>query len=78
MSNVYVSLFGALADVTGNRLLVINDVKDIQSLNKSLHNAFPGLKKFSYKIALKQRFVNGNEMLINGDEVALLPPFAGG
>jgi sulfur-carrier protein len=78
MNNVYVSLFGSLADIAGKNMIIINGVSDLNSLQKNLVDAYPALSRCSYKIAVKQVIASGNIELNNGDEIALLPPFAGG
>ncbi len=72
-----VLLFGVLTDVTGKSKL---DVKanDIDSLKEILLKQFPDLNKYKFQFAVNKEKVEQNLFLNENDEVALLPPFAGG
>jgi len=50
----------------------------IEELNTALKNSYPQLKKLNYSFAINQTISNKNETLKPNDEIALLPPFAGG
>lgn len=49
-----------------------------EDLMKQLYAKYPKLEGLTFKIAVDQVLINENTDLKNGDEVALLPPFAGG
>lgn len=49
-----------------------------EDLMKQLYVTYPKLEGLTFKIAVDQVLINENTDLKNGDEVALLPPFAGG
>ena len=72
--------FGGLVDVTGisQKELVTDSLSDVALLNKHLQSVFPLLIKHKYKIAVNQKVVEHSQTLQDGDEVAFLPPFAGG
>lgn len=72
--------FGGLVDITGmpQKDLITDTLLDVRSLNEHLLSAFPLLAKHKYKIAVNQKIVENNHALKDGDEVAFLPPFAGG
>lgn len=70
-------LFGVLADVIGKSSMEI-DAYDIESLNKNLLIQFPELKKYQFQFAVNKVKVEKNRPLNSSDEIALLPPFAGG
>lgn len=76
--NIQVKLFGPLTDVVGSIQLELSDIADTESLKKKILGDFPGLSKYTFKIAVGKKLVNENIRLKSGDEVALLPPFAGG
>lgn len=75
---VKILLFGILADESGCSSLDINDVNNLDELIKILKLKFPVLKKSSFAIAVNLTVVGGNIKLNDNDEVALLPPYAGG
>jgi molybdopterin converting factor subunit 1 len=72
--------FGSLVDVTGiqKKELSTDSLLDVKLLNEHLHAVFPLLIKHKYKIAVNQKIVDNSQTLQDGDEVAFLPPFAGG
>ena len=75
---IQVKLFGVLADVAGKAEVQLQNINDTDSLKEKIVVDFPKLKKHSFVVAVYKKIANGNEMLNNGDVVALLPPFAGG
>ncbi len=72
--------FGVLVDVTGKSEidLFTEDLKDVALLNSYLSSNYPLLTNHQYKIAVNQEIAGNEQLLYDGDEVALLPPFAGG
>ena len=76
--SIQVKLFGALADVVGQPEVQLQNINDTDSLKKKMVSDFPKLKTYSFVVAVYKKIANGNEVLSNGDVVALLPPFAGG
>jgi molybdopterin converting factor small subunit len=76
--NIEVLLFGQLAEIVGKSKLIVNDCKDTQSLKEKLVNDYPRLKECVFLISVNKLVVKKNHMIEIGNEVALLPPFAGG
>ena len=72
-----VLLFGVLAEVVGKPILKIQ-ATDLDSLNKNLLIDFPKLKNYKFQVAVNKQKVEKNILLKDDDEIALLPPFAGG
>ena len=70
-------LFGVLAEVVGNSIIDM-EADDVSSLRERLITKFPSLKNYSFQVAVNQERIETNTSLIEQDEVALLPPFAGG
>jgi molybdopterin converting factor small subunit len=70
-------LFGVLADVAGKRSI---DMKadDMNSLKGNLLNLYPDLANYKFQFAVNREKIEGNILLNDSDEIALLPPFAGG
>jgi molybdopterin synthase sulfur carrier subunit len=75
---VKVLLFGSLAEKAGKSTIYIENVKNIDGLVRKLIVDHPFLKNSKFAIALNQVIVKGNSVLNNDDEIALLPPYAGG
>jgi len=73
-----VFFFGSLAEVTGHAELDPGSVNNSSDLNSMLCERFPKLREHSYRLAVNRRLTEGNVSLDAQDEVAFLPPFAGG
>lgn len=74
---VNIIVFGQLADITGNALLLDN-VADTDSLVQELNKLYPALANKKYAVAVDKQIVNKNISLTSNNTVALLPPFSGG
>ncbi len=72
-----VLLFGVLADVTGKSAITM-EAADLDSLKENLLTQFPVLKQYRFQFAVNREKAARNISLNRDDEVALLPPFAGG
>jgi molybdopterin converting factor small subunit len=75
---IRVLFFGNLADKAGCSSLVEKGVGDLNELLKVLKSRFTFLNNAVYVVARNQEIVRDNPQLSDGDEIALLPPFAGG
>jgi molybdopterin synthase sulfur carrier subunit len=75
---VKVLFFGVLAEVTGTNLKNYREVKSISDLRLRIYDDFPEVVHYNFRISLNNEIITGDPSLNNGDEVALLPPFAGG
>jgi len=73
-----VLFFGRLKEIVGTPELKIDSVDDIESFRKVLIEKFPKLKDEVFAIAVNYEIINGNIPLDRNDEIALLPPIAGG
>lgn len=75
---VKVLLFGMLSDKTRNPSVEAEDIQDTDELKRQLEERFPSLIGMQYNLSVNQEIYKENVELYDGDEVALLPPFAGG
>lgn len=75
---ITILLFGNLAQIAGTTNFVLHGAIDTTSANELLVSKFPEFKNKTYALALNQQLVRDNQKLNNGDELAFLPPFAGG
>ncbi len=75
---VTVLFFGSLSDVAGTDRLELPSPGDLHALQSGLEARFPALQQTPYRITVNLEFTHGNTGLAPGDEVALLPPYAGG
>jgi molybdopterin converting factor small subunit len=70
--------FGVLQDCTGTHALLDEPAADVEALRHRLETRFPCLAGQSFRFAVNAELAAGAAALNDGDEVALLPPFAGG
>lgn len=75
---VNVLFFGVLAEVTGTNQKICRDVKSINDLKHRIQDDFPEMEHYTYRISLNNELINEDTILKSGDEIAFLPPFAGG
>ena len=77
---VIVKYFGIISEKTGkNEERIELTVNDISNFLKKIFLQY-NLEKFSVNISLNHEIINLNQPynIKNGDEIAILPPFAGG
>ena len=74
-----IKYFGMAAEASGKDQESINsDHKIIQNLKEDLITRYPNLENINFKVAVNQTIVDDDHVLIGDEEIALLPPFAGG
>ncbi len=77
-----VKLFGALKDKIKQSSVQIADTGNAMTANeliKKVYENYPELSDFPMiKVAVNNILANEQTFIHNGDEVALLPPYAGG
>jgi MoaD family protein len=77
---VIVKYFGIISEKTGkNEEKIELTVNDISNFLKKIFLQY-NLEKFSVNISLNHEIINLNQPynIKNGDDIAILPPFAGG
>jgi molybdopterin synthase sulfur carrier subunit len=75
---VNVLFFGALIEATNISSIEIDNMYTSDEVLNHLHKKYPLLCHYKFSLALNQNFLTDNAKLNNNDELALLPPFAGG
>lgn len=72
--------FGQASEVVGfsEGSMSLNDNCSLRNLQDLLFEKEPKLTSLNLKWAVNQELINDNIELKEGDEVAVLPPFAGG
>jgi len=76
---VTIKYFGAIEEVTGiaEESVSLDSSDSLEAIKQQLLSNSPGLEQLSFQIAVNQSLAD-SATLKNGDEVAFLPPFAGG
>ncbi len=78
---VTLKYFGLLAEITHcneEQMELTADVNTLLGLKSAVEHRFPVFQKTAYSIALNQALCNDDIALKDDDEIAFLPPFAGG
>ncbi|PCH69002.1 MAG: molybdopterin synthase sulfur carrier subunit [Bacteroidetes bacterium] len=75
---VTILLYGQLIDKVGKNEIEVEDVANTEELIAKLTANYPDITQINYKIAINQSIITSTSQLNEGDEIALLPPFAGG
>ena len=75
---VKVLFFGVLAEVTGTSCKHYWEVNSFGDLRLRILYDFPEVSHYNYRISHNSEIVNQDPVLNEGDEVAFMPPFAGG
>ena len=78
MKKIKVLFFGALSEISGREQQTVEIPGNLGDLVELLNSENPGLKNARFSIAVNQEISPVDRELSDGDEVALLPPFAGG
>jgi molybdopterin converting factor small subunit len=72
-----VLLFGMIAQKAGAAEVTATALT-AHALKRELEQRIPGLDRMSYALAIDRRIVKEDIPINGSEEVALLPPFAGG
>ncbi len=79
---ITIKYFGAVSDATQKKeeaLYLESQWHTVDDLRQKLEKQYPNLEGFAYVIAVNQTVIGtGLLTLSENDELALLPPFAGG
>lgn len=76
--SINVLLFGSLAEIAGCFKMELENIHDLNELKLIMEEKISGLNKKDYVIAINGELVMENTTIENGNEIAFLPPFAGG
>jgi len=75
---VNVLFFGVLAEVAGTSRKHYLAIRSFDDLKHRLTDDFPEIVHYNFRFAVNSEITNENASLKDGDEIACLPPFAGG
>lgn len=70
--------FGMIAEAIDKTEEEFEVVENLDELSLKLVAKYPKIKDLNYKFAVNQTMAATNIQLKENDEIALLPPFAGG
>ncbi len=75
---VSVIFFGVLAEVSGIPFKHYHNVKSVNELKLMIQDDFPQIVHYNFRLSVNSVITDENLLLKSGDEIALMPPFAGG
>lgn len=75
---IRVLFFGVLAEVTHTMFRHYREIASFSHLMHRITDEFPEIVHYDYRIAVNSELINDEPALKNNDEVAFMPPFAGG
>lgn len=78
MAIIKLIYFGSVMDITAMSSETIEAPETLDKLNTGLLHRFPRLSEITYRFSINRQLITGDRPLNDGDEIALLPPFAGG
>jgi molybdopterin converting factor small subunit len=78
--NIQVLFFGATADITGQRRVELELPADSRSADilETVVAEYPRLAAHRLHLSVNQAFADGNELLNDGDELAIFTAVSGG
>lgn len=78
--SIQVLFFGAIADIAGRSRIELSNVDDtsITEIRERLTKDFPKLAEKALLISLNQQYSIGNEVVLDGDEIAVFTAVSGG
>jgi len=75
---IKVLLFGMLTDITEKTSFELDEVSNVADLKSYLNKTYPKIKEINFSIARNKEIITNDTSFKDSDEIALLPPFAGG
>ncbi len=70
--------FGAVSDLLKDTAIEIAPNATIRDLRHAVLQQYPELRRQYFRMAIGTRMAEDDTELMEGDEVSLMPPFAGG
>lgn len=72
-----VVLYGIIAEKAGREVIDLQ-ADSLHALHRMLLDRIPGMDSMSYAIAVDRVIITKDVPLLGDEEIAVLPPFAGG
>ena len=71
---ISVSFFGILSELTQTNFKHYNNVESLNDLRLRIEDDFPGISNYEYRILINSEIPGKDYILVDGDEVTLVPP----
>lgn len=83
MATIKVKFYGVTQDVVKQPQIELSDFSTLGEVIEYIYQTYPLLCKYKLKIAFRRQLMDMSESalqqrVVQGDEIAFLPPFSGG
>ncbi|MCF8258786.1 MAG: MoaD/ThiS family protein [Flavobacteriales bacterium] len=80
MRTFSVICFGMMAEWAegSHQELKLEEPATVRDVRKAAEQRWPRIQGITYRVAVNQRLAHDAEIVLQTDEIALMPPFAGG
>ena len=75
---IEILFFGQLTDKTGCNTMQLGNPGTIGQLKEKLFYQFPELKNAKFTIAINNRLIIEDQIILENSTIAFMPPFSGG
>jgi molybdopterin converting factor small subunit len=75
---IKILFFGIFSDIIGQSEMQLNSVSNSKELKEFLLKNYPKTEHYSFRISCNRELIKGETDFSDNDEIAILPPFAGG
>lgn len=75
---IEILFFGQLTDKTGCSHMQLDNPGTIGQLKEQLFHQFPELKNAKFTIAINNRLIIEDQIILENSTIAFMPPFSGG
>jgi molybdopterin converting factor small subunit len=75
---ITVQFLGVLAEVAQTTIKHYRNVRSFGDLKLRIEDDFPEMIHYNYRISVNNEIVNGEPVIVDGDDVIFMPPFTGG
>ena len=75
---IKVLFFGVLAEISGTGFKHYYGAKSMGDLMHRILDDYPEIVHYNFRVSINSEITDDDRLLKSGDEVALMPPFAGG
>lgn len=75
---IEILFFGQLTDITGCNNMQLDNPGSLGQLKVQLFSKFPALMNSKFTIAINNRLIIEDQIILENSTIAFMPPFSGG
>ncbi len=76
--SIEIIFFGQLTDITACTSIEMENPGSVSQIKKAMFQQFPALIHSKFTIALNNKIVQDEEIILDNSKIAFMPPFSGG